>query len=91
MGGESLKQSTEVLHVLRGRVAGNQQVVQVCEAEWEAGHHLIDKSLERLAGITQPEWHPYELEQPERSCNGGLGNVIRIYWYLMIRPDKVDF
>lgn len=78
-----------LLVLLWGR-AGNEEVIDVCVAEVESLEHLVDEALERLSGVTQPKRHPQKLEKTEGCCDGCLGDICRLDWYLMVRTYQVD-
>ena len=80
----------EVVEVLIQVLAGNQDVVQVCVAEWKAAENLVHEALEGLGSIPQSKRHTGELKQAKRCGNGRLGYVCRLHRDLVVCPHKVN-
>ncbi len=80
----------EVAEVLIQVLAGNQDVVQVCVAEWKPAQKLVHEALEGLGGIPQTKRRTGELKQPKGCGYGCLGYVCRLHGDLVVCPHKVN-
>ena len=81
----------QVMLVFFGTGACDEDVVNVRIAEVQATQDLVDKALKCLSCISQPKWHLQELEQAKQSGDGGLRDVCRLDWNLMVSTDEVQF
>jgi hypothetical protein len=59
--------------------------------EVESPQHLVHEALERLGGVTQAEGHVRELEKAKGGRDGGLLDVVRMDWGLIVSSHQVDF
>ena len=72
------------------RRASDEDVVDIHIDGWEATEDLVHETLKRLGCVSESKWHLDELEKSERGGDGGLRNVGRGHWYLVIGPDQVE-
>ncbi len=71
-------------------LAVDKNVVNVGTAEDETAQDTIDKTLEGLGGIPQPERHSEEFERAKRSGNGCFRDVFGYDRYLVVCTYEVD-
>jgi hypothetical protein len=65
----------------------DEDIVQVGETEVEPPQNVVNKALECLGGVEQAEGHEGELEEAEGSSDGGLLDIVRMDWNLVVRPN----
>ena len=87
---KSLKKLPDVLFVLLGGRAGNQDVIQIPKTKVQPTDDPVNEALKGLGGVAQTEWHADVLEETEGRGDGRLRNVFGSNWDLMICPHEVD-
>lgn len=88
---EALKKLSQVSVVGLPRTTENQNVVQVDEDEIEALTNRIHQSLECLSSILKAKRHSKEFEEAKWRYYSSFGDVIRLYWNLMITAYQIYF
>ena len=73
---ESLEQQAEVFFVCLNILASHQDVINIDEGEIQTVTGNVHQALESLGSIHQAERHPEKLIQPERSDDGGFGDIL---------------
>ena len=88
---QTSQNQAEVVAVCSRVRRGDEEIVDIGEAELEPMQHLVDEPLERLGRISQAERHSDELEKTERSGDGSLRHVGGCDRNLVIRADQIQF
>ncbi len=71
-------------------LAGDKNVVNIGTSVVETAQDTIDKALEGLGGIPQPERHSGEFKRAKRSGNGRFRDVFGCDRYLVVCTYEVD-
>ena len=87
---QPLEDLVEVLLVASFIRTGDEEIVDVGEAEGQTSKDLVDEALEGLCCIPQSKRHPDVFEQSKRCDDGCLRDVIRMNWNLVEGFDEVD-
>ena len=69
--------------------AGHLQIILIGEAELQLVLHPVDLALECVAGVPQAERHAGILEQPKRSGDRCLADVVRMNRNLIVPLAEV--
>ena len=69
---------------------GDEDVVDICEAELETAQYFIHKPLEGLCRVLQTEGHPGVFVEAKGCDDGRLRDVCRLDGNLVKSLDKVD-
>jgi hypothetical protein len=73
---------------LRG-MAGNEDIIQVREAEGKVFEDVIHETLKGLGCIPEAKGHEREFKKSERSGYGGFLDIVRVDRDLVVSPDEV--
>ena len=80
-----------MFHVFGNVLAGDQDVVEVHEHEWQVAEELVHEALKCLGSIFQTKWHENVLKQTEWRANCRFRYVTLRHWYLVVSLDQVYF
>ena len=74
----------EMIHMRREIPGEDKDVIHVDVAERKITQNLIHKGLETVASISEAKGHAKKFEHPKGGDDGGLLDVLRRNWHLII-------
>ena len=87
---EAAEQFAEMLTVLLGRAAGDEDVVEVHEHEGNVAQDGVHEALKCLGRVLQAKGHPQELKQAEWRDDRRLWDVLLAHRDLVVAAHQID-